>query len=103
MQVTTSAVAARHLVLRPDACRQLKTLLLAGLALTAAQSAQCAEPGVTDTEVLIGQTMPYSGPASGYAISGRVQEAYFQMINAKGGINGRKVKLISLDDGYSPP
>jgi len=73
------------------------------LAWSTAQSARSAEPGVTDTEVVLGQTMPYSGPASGFGISGKVQQAYFQMINAKGGINGRKIKLISLDDAYSPP
>jgi ABC-type branched-subunit amino acid transport system substrate-binding protein len=60
-------------------------------------------PGVTDTEVKIGQTMPYSGPASAYGTQGRVEEAYYAMINAKGGVNGRKIKLISLDDAYSPP
>ena len=60
-------------------------------------------PGVTDTEITIGQTMPYSGPASAYGVQGRIEEAYYAMINAKGGINGRKIKLISLDDAYSPP
>jgi branched-chain amino acid transport system substrate-binding protein len=60
-------------------------------------------PGVTDTEILIGQTMPYSGNASAYGIIGKTAEAYFEMLNAKGGVNGRKIKLISLDDGFSPP
>ena len=60
-------------------------------------------PGVTDTEIKIGQTMPYSGPASSYGAIGRTEIAYFQMINDQGGINGRKLNLISLDDGYSPP
>ena len=60
-------------------------------------------PGVTDTELLIGQTMPYSGPASSYAPIGKVEVAYIDMINSQGGINGRKIKLLSLDDGYSPP
>jgi len=60
-------------------------------------------PGVTDTEIKIGQTMPYSGNASAYGVAGRCQAAYFRMINDQGGINGRKVNLISLDDGYSPP
>ncbi|HLW92741.1 MAG TPA: ABC transporter substrate-binding protein [Roseiarcus sp.] len=59
--------------------------------------------GVTDTEIKIGQTMPYSGPASAYGVIGRVDAAYFKMINDQGGINGRKINLISLDDGYSPP
>lgn len=54
-------------------------------------------------EIRVGQTLPYSGPASGFGIIGRVQEAYFEKVNAEGGINGRKVKFISLDDAYSPP
>jgi len=60
-------------------------------------------PGVTATEIRIGQSIPYSGPASAYAMLGKGEAAYFQMINDKGGINGRKIKFISLDDGYSPP
>src|SRR6476646_7752760 len=54
-------------------------------------------------EIRIGQTLPYSGPLSSFGIIGRVQEAYFAKINAEGGINGRKVKFISVDDAYSPP
>ena len=60
-------------------------------------------PGVTDTEIKLGQTMPYSGPASGLGVQGLTDVAYFRMVNERGGINGRKVNLISLDDGYSPP
>ena len=60
-------------------------------------------PGVSDTEIRIGQTMPYSGNASAYGANGRAHAAYFRMINEQGGINGRKVTLLSLDDGYSPP
>jgi branched-chain amino acid transport system substrate-binding protein len=60
-------------------------------------------PGVTDTEIKIGQTMPYSGPVSAAGTLGRTELAYFQMLNAHGGINGRKIRPISLDDGYSPP
>ena len=60
-------------------------------------------PGVTDTEIKLGQTMPYSGPASAYGVIGRAEAAYFKAINDAGGINGRKINLISLDDGYSPP
>src|SRR5260370_40172464 len=60
-------------------------------------------PGVTDTEIKIGQTMPYSGPASAYGAIGRTETAYFKMINEQGGVNGRKLNLISLDDAYSPP
>lgn len=54
-------------------------------------------------EIRIGQTLPYSGPLSGFGTIGRVQEAYFQMINDRGGVNGRKIKFISMDDAYSPP
>ena len=60
-------------------------------------------PGASATEIKLGQTMPYSGPASAYGTIGKVEQAYFKMINDNGGINGRKVNLISLDDGYSPP
>jgi branched-chain amino acid transport system substrate-binding protein len=60
-------------------------------------------PGITDTEIKIGQTMPYSGPASAYGAVGRADTAYFNMINEAGGINGRKINLLSVDDGYSPP
>src|SRR5262245_3081489 len=60
-------------------------------------------PGVTDTEIKIGNTNPYSGPASSYGINGKVHAAYFNMINEKGGINGRKINYISRDDSYSPP
>jgi branched-chain amino acid transport system substrate-binding protein len=60
-------------------------------------------PGITDKEIKIGQTMPYSGPASSYGLIGRTESAYFKMINEQGGVNGRKINLISLDDGYSPP
>jgi branched-chain amino acid transport system substrate-binding protein len=60
-------------------------------------------PGATDTEIKIGNTMPYSGPASGYGAIGRSLTAYFAMINEQGGINGRKINFISRDDSYSPP
>ena len=61
------------------------------------------DPGASDTEIKIGNIMPYSGPASAYGTIGRVQAAYFRMINETGGINGRKINFISYDDGYSPP
>ena len=60
------------------------------------------DPGATDTEIKIGQTMPYSGPASAISVIGKVQAAYFRMINDRGGINGRKIKLISYDDAATP-
>ena len=59
-------------------------------------------PGVTDTEIKLGQTSPYSGPASAYSVIAKTQLAYFKMINEQGGINGRKVNMISIDDAYSP-
>jgi branched-chain amino acid transport system substrate-binding protein len=61
------------------------------------------DTGATDTEVRIGNIVPYSGPASAYGIIGKSEEAYFKMINENGGINGRKIKFISYDDAYSPP
>ena len=75
----------------------------AALAASAGSARADNAPGVTDTEIKIGQTMPYSGPASAYGVIGRTETAYFKMINEQGGINGRKINLISLDDGYSPP
>src|SRR5215211_7635384 len=61
------------------------------------------DPGASDTEIKLGQTMPYSGPLSGFITLAKAEVAYFQMINDQGGVNGRKINLISLDDGYSPP
>jgi branched-chain amino acid transport system substrate-binding protein len=61
------------------------------------------DTGATDTEIKIGNIMPYSGPASSYGVIGKTEEAYFKKINAEGGINGRKINFISYDDGYSPP
>jgi branched-chain amino acid transport system substrate-binding protein len=61
------------------------------------------DDGASDTEIKIGHTCPYSGPASAYGVNGKAINAFWDMINDKGGINGRKVKFISLDDGYSPP
>ena len=86
-----------------------RTLLQAGAVSAAAlasglRPARAANaPGITDAEIKIGQTMPYSGPASAYGVIGRTDVAYFKMINEAGGINGRKLNLVSLDDGYSPP
>jgi hypothetical protein len=74
-------------------------LVAGGLALAAGQYG----PGVSDTEIKIGQTMPYSGPASSYGTIGKAEAAYFAMVNDQGGINGRKINFISRDDGYSPP
>jgi ABC-type branched-subunit amino acid transport system substrate-binding protein len=61
------------------------------------------DTGATDTEIKVGNIMPYSGPASAYGVIGKTEQAYFNKINAAGGINGRKINFISYDDGYSPP
>jgi ABC-type branched-subunit amino acid transport system substrate-binding protein len=83
---TTFAVAALGLALSVPALAQKKY-----------------DPGASDTEIKIGNTIPYSGPASAYGTIGKVEAAYFKMINEQGGVNGRKINYISLDDGYSPP
>ena len=82
--------------------------LLAGAAASAAAfsagGARAADaPGITDKEIKIGQTMPYSGPASAYGVIGKTEAAYFKMVNEQGGVNGRMINLVSLDDSYSPP
>ena len=80
----------------------------AALALLAATSSGALaqkkyDTGASDTEIKIGNIMPYSGPASAYGVIGKTEEAYFKKINAEGGINGRKITFLSLDDGFSPP
>jgi ABC-type branched-subunit amino acid transport system substrate-binding protein len=70
---------------------------------SAANAEKKYDPGASDTEIKIGNIMPYSGPASSYAVIGKAEAAYFDKINAEGGINGRKIKFISYDDAYSPP
>src|SRR2546429_2256312 len=83
--------------------------LVTGTALAVALSASSAyaqkkyDTGATDTEIKIGQTLAFSGPASAYATIGKPQAAYIKMINDQGGINGRKINLIQYDDAYSPP
>jgi branched-chain amino acid transport system substrate-binding protein len=75
-----------------------------GLAAFSAGSARAANaPGVTATEIKFGQSIPYSGPVSAYAVLGRTEAAYFKMINDLGGVNGRMLNFISVDDAYSPP
>src|SRR3954453_3303658 len=85
--------------------RSLATGILIGAALAASSAAAQKNygPGVTDTEIKIGNIMPYSGPASAYAVIGQTEAAYFKMINDRGGINGRKINFVSYDDAYSPP
>jgi len=86
---------------------RLAATVVAGMALTLAGGAAIAQKkydtGATDTEIKLGMAMPYSGPVSSYGIVGKVNQAYFAMVNDKGGINGRKVTLISYDDQYTPP
>src|SRR5436190_9032180 len=83
------------------------TLGLSGLIITAASLPASAQKkydtGVTDTEIKIGNIMPYSGPASAYGVIGRSEQAYFNKINTEGGINGRKINFITYDDSASPP
>jgi branched-chain amino acid transport system substrate-binding protein len=82
----------------------MKASALIGVAIIAlAGSPAAAQTAAAGEEIRIGQTLPYSGPASGFGTIGRTQEAFFEKINAEGGINGRKVKFITLDDAYSPP
>src|SRR5690349_21930040 len=77
--------------------------LLAALFTAPALAQKKYDPGASDTEIKIGNTNPYSGPASAYGAIGKAINAYFKMVNERGGINKRKVTFISYDDGYSPP
>jgi branched-chain amino acid transport system substrate-binding protein len=83
--------------------RALLSTIGAAAAFSGLRHARADTPGVTATEIKIGHTIPYSGPASAYGVIGRGHVAFFKMINEKGGIAGRKINLISLDDGYAPP
>jgi len=79
--------------------------VLATLALVAPSTSEAQkryDPGASDTEIKVGNTMPYSGPLSAYSTIGKVEAAYFRMINEQGGINGRKINFITLDDGFNP-
>src|SRR5450432_1744267 len=78
--------------------------LTVGLSLMATQAMaqKKYDPGATDTEIKLGNIMPYSGPASAYGTIGKTEAAYFKKINEEGGINGRKINFISYDDGYNP-
>ena len=83
-------------------------LAILGIAVFGSTSVNAADQkrydvGATDTEIKIGNIMPYSGPASSYSVIGKTEAAYFNKVNAEGGINGRKINFISYDDGYSPP
>ncbi|MBB5048221.1 branched-chain amino acid transport system substrate-binding protein [Rhodopseudomonas rhenobacensis] len=82
-------------------CAVLSTALIA-LTATAALAQKKYDTGASDAEIRIGNILPYSGPASAYGVIGRIEAAYFKMLNEQGGINGRKINFISYDDGYSP-
>jgi branched-chain amino acid transport system substrate-binding protein len=79
------------------------TAVALALSASSAHAQKKYDTGATDTEIKIGQTVPFSGPASAYATIGKAQAAYFNMINEQGGVNGRKINLIQYDDAYSPP
>src|SRR5215470_3251448 len=79
------------------------TVGIVAVAASPAAAQKKYDPGASDHEIRIGNTMPYSGPASAYGEIGKTYAAYFNKINADGGINGRKIKFISYDDAYSPP
>jgi ABC-type branched-subunit amino acid transport system substrate-binding protein len=89
--------------------RGRRLMAMTALAVAAVMTATTAsaqkkyDPGASDTEIKIGNIMPYSGPASSYGVIGKTEAAYFNKINAEGGINGRKINFISYDDGHSPP
>src|SRR6266487_1689398 len=83
----------------------LAAALLGGAALATSPAAaqKKSDTGASDTEIKVGKTNPYSGPASAYGVIGKTIAAYFNKINAEGGVNGRKINFVSYDDGYSPP
>jgi ABC-type branched-subunit amino acid transport system substrate-binding protein len=83
--------------------RAVTAVLALALCIGPAAAQKKYDPGATDSEIKLGQTMPYSGPLSGFATLAKAELAYFAMINERGGVNGRKITLISLDDGTSPP
>jgi branched-chain amino acid transport system substrate-binding protein len=80
-----------------------RTILTAAATAAFASTAKTQTPGVTPTSIKIGNTMPYSGPASSYSVIGHTEAAFFNMINDQGGVDGHKIEFISYDDGYSPP
>ena len=81
----------------------MATAIAVALSVSSAAAQKKYDAGATDTEIKVGQTVPFSGPASAYATVGKAQAAYIKMINDQGGVNGRKIDLIQYDDAYSPP
>src|SRR3981189_3772250 len=88
---------------RPNHFAAVAAFAAAALIATAASAQKKYDAGASDTEIRIGNIMPYSGPASSYGVIGKTEEAYFDKINAEGGINGRKINFITYDDAYRPP
>src|ERR1700687_270490 len=89
---------------RRDFCATAIATIVASASTSSVKAAEKKyDTGASDTEIKLGQTVPHSGPGSLYGVIGRVGEAYFQMLNDKGGINGRKVKFFTMDDAYSAP
>jgi ABC-type branched-subunit amino acid transport system substrate-binding protein len=107
MSAATNRLATNRLAIDRLAIDRLAIFSAAFAVLAASASGALAQKkydtGATDTEIKIGNIMPYSGPASAYGVIGKTEEAYFKKINAAGGINGRKINFISYDDAYSPP
>jgi branched-chain amino acid transport system substrate-binding protein len=87
----------------PKARIALSGAMVVALSICASRAEKLYDPGASDTSIKIGNTMPYSGPNSAFAVIGRAEAAYFRMVNDQGGINGRKIDYVSYDDGYSPP
>ncbi|MBI5909214.1 MAG: ABC transporter substrate-binding protein [Betaproteobacteria bacterium] len=90
-------MSGRHLFV------SVTTILGLAFAASSAMAQKKYDPGASDTEIKIGNILPYSGPVSAYGTIGKAQAAYFKKINDEGGINGRKINFVSVDDGYSPP
>jgi ABC-type branched-subunit amino acid transport system substrate-binding protein len=103
----THAITGKRETVMPATMNRIAILSAAFAVLAASSSGALAQKkydtGATDTEIKIGNIMPYSGPASAYGVIGKTEAAYFKKINDAGGINGRKINFISYDDGYSPP
>ena len=101
MQLTEGGLSCQFFVI--DYRLLSASIIVLAAASTGALAQKKYDTGATDTEIKIGNIMPYSGPASAYGVIGKTEAAYFKKINAEGGINGRKIKFISYDDAYSPP
>jgi len=83
-------------------CQSMLVLAIVGLLATPLAAQTRYDPGASDTEIKIGNIMPYTGPAAAYGLIGRTIAAYFKKINAEGGVNGRRITFVSYDDSYNP-